>query len=325
MSEANQSNLRRIVSPGTKSRVLQSPGGPRPISKHNFSSEKGPIQVAKAATEPISAQHASNERWTSAETVSSPKEYSLPTSPDSLDVSFTKLEPVRQTSFEPLRSGTPTSVASAPVSGAKLWETLRHHVLTPPSRPSTPSQQTARSGTPKPLFPKLGLRQLVDNVTSMESGMRKFAEEILRACNIARYGELQRPTREREGSSSSQPSNSSARRLDYLRRPLSVASISSSTQASSPPSLRYLYQILVQYSTNMNAGQTSVQFPYENRVLSTLLCPFLSHKMYPVSRLEEEQLTAMDAFELLSNNWHAANEVRFCLLFVQMIIVFSPH
>ena len=318
MSESNQPNLHRIVSPGTKSRVLRSPGGPRSISKHSSSSEKGPIQVTKAATEPIPTQYAANERWTNAETVSSPKEYS----PGSLDVPFTKLQPVRQTSFEPLRPRTPTSVASAPASGAKLWETLRHHVLNPPSRPSTPSQQTARSGTPKPL----GLRQLVDNVTSMEGGMRKFAEDILRACNIARYGEVQRPSREREGSSSSQPSNSSARRLDYLRRPLSIASISSSTQASSPPSLRYLYQILVQYSTNMNPGQTSVQFPYENRVLSTLLCPFLSRKTYPISRLEEEQLTAMDAFELLSNSWAPANEVRFSLLLVvQRITVFSSH
>lgn len=140
-----------------------------------------------------------------------------------------------------------------------------------------------------------------------------------------RYGEIPRPSREREGSSSSQPSNSSARRLDYLRLPLSIASISSSTQASSPPSLRYLYQILVQYSTNMNPGQTSVQFPYENRVLFTLLCPFLSRKMYPIARLEEEQLTAVDSFELLSNSWAAANKVCSCPLLVQMITAFSSH
>ena len=292
----------------TKSTGLPSLRGPRPLGKHSPTSEKGPIQIMKAATDPISGYYGATERWSNAETVTSPPDYTLPT-PDPRDTSVPSFKPVRQATFEPMRSGTPTSVASAPVPSAKLWDNLRHHVLTP----STPSQLTARSGTPKfARLQKLGLKQLVEDVATM-GGTRKFAEDILRACNIARYGEIQRPSREKEGSSSSQPANSSGRRLDYLRRPLSTASLSSSTQPGSPPSLRYLYQILVHYSTNLNTDQNSVQLTYETRVLSTLLCPFLSRTNYPISRLEEEQLTAMDAFELLSNSWAPPDEVRCCL------------
>jgi hypothetical protein len=68
--------------------------------------------------------------------------------------------------------------------------------------------------------------------------------------------------------------------------------------------------MLVHYSTNLSTDQNSVQLPYETRVLSTLLCPFFAPTSYPESRLEEEQLTAMDAFELLSNNWTPVDEVR---------------
>jgi hypothetical protein len=305
--EKDQSDPRRLVS-STKAPGVISPRGPRLVSKHSSSNEKGPMQIMKSATEPASTPDDPNERWTNKEIVSSPTEYSSPT-PDAREGSLPRLEPMRQTSSETPRSNTPTSVAVAPASTAKLWDNLRHHVLTPSGRPSTPSQQTGRSVTPKPSrFPKFGLRQLVEGVTTMEGGMRKFAEDILRACHIARYGEIQRPSREREGSSSSQPPNSNTRRLDYLRRPLSVASLSSSTQTSSPPSLRHLYQILVHYSTNIIAGQIS-QLPYESRVLSTLLCPFLSRTIYPITRLEEEQLTAMDAFELLANSWTPADEV----------------
>jgi len=311
-SEKDQSDSPRSPSSfdSAKSMCLPSPLGPRPL-------EKGPIQVMKSVTDPISGYYGATERWTKTDNFSS-AEYTA--SPQ--DVTLPSLQPMRQASSEPMRFGTP-------VPSAKLWDNLRHHVLTPPVRPSTPSSiQTSRSGTPKPSrFAKLGLRQVVEDVATMEGDIRKFAEEILRACNIARYGEIQKPSREREGSSSSQPANSSGRRLDYLRRPLSIASISSSTQPTSPPSLRYLYQMLVHHSTNLNAGNKSVQIPNESRVLSTLLCPFLSHKNYPMSRLEEEQLTAMDAFELLSSSWAPADEVRCCLeLFaVSVMIAFRLH
>lgn len=299
-SDKDQSDSRRPSSlDSTKSMGLPSPRGPRPRK----SNEKGPIQVMKSVTDPISGYYGATERWKNTDSFT-PTEYT----PSPQDVSLPSLQPMRQASLEPMRFGTP-------LPSAKLWDNLRHHVLTPPVRPSTPSSlQTSRSGTPKPSrFAKLGLRQVVEDVATMEGGMRKFAEEILRACNIARYGEIQKPSREREGSSSSQPANSSGRRLDYLRRPLSIASISSSTQSTSPPSLRYLYQVLVHHSTNLNTDQRSVILPYESRLLSTLLCPFLSHRNYPMLRLEEEQLTAMDAFELLSNSWAPADEVRCCL------------
>jgi hypothetical protein len=308
--EKGQSDSRPSSFDSTKSMCLPSPRGPRPL-------EKGPIHVMKSATDPISGYYGATERWINTDNFT-PTEYT----PSPQDVSLPSLQPMRQASLEPMRFGTP-------VPSAKLWDNLRHHVLTPPVRPSTPSSlQTSRSGTPKPSrFAKLGLRQVVEDVATMEGGMRKFAEEILRACNIARYGETQRTSREREGSSSSQPANSSGRRLDYLRRPLSIASISSSTQPTSPPSLRHLYQILVHYSTNLNTDHRFVQIPYESRILSTLLCPFLSHKNYPMSRLEEEQLTAMDAFELLSSSWAPADDVCCCLkpFAISVMITFRLH
>lgn len=307
--ENDQSDVRRILSLDTsKSTGLHSPRGPRPV-KHN--SYKDSMQIRKSATEPTSG---ANESWTNSETVLSPTKDTI--SPSSQDGTLPRLEPVRQVS-EPVRSSTSTNATS--VTAARLWGNLRHHVLTPPVR------QTARSGTPKgSRFPKLGLKHLVEEVATMQDSMRTFAEAILRACNIARYGEIQKSLREREASASSQSGNSSGRRLDYLRRPHSAASISVST---SPPSLRYLYQILVQYSTNIHVGQTPVQLPHESRILSSLLCPFLSHTNYPFSRLEEEQLTAMDAFELLSDNWTPTEEVRHCLNFfiVQMMIGFRSY
>jgi hypothetical protein len=131
-SDKDQSDARHPFSNDTKSTGLPSPRGPRPV-KHSPTNEKGPIQVMKAATDPTSGYYA--ERWTNTQTVTLPAEYTLP-NPGPLP----SLKPMRQAaSFEPMRAGTPTNVSSA-VPSSKLWDNLRHHVLTPPVRPSTPSR-----------------------------------------------------------------------------------------------------------------------------------------------------------------------------------------
>jgi hypothetical protein len=43
--------------------------------------------------------------------------------------------------------------------------------------------------------------------------------------------------------------------------------------------------------------------------LSTLLCPFLTPAKYLAPKVEEEQVTAMDAFELVSKSWTPVDEV----------------
>lgn len=226
-----------------------------------------------------------------------------------------KLEPVRQPFLEPVRSSTPTnsSATATALPSSKLWENLRHHVLPSSVRPSTPTQQGSRSGTPKPSrFAKISsFKQLVDDARSVDADTRKFGEEILRACGVARYGEVM-PTRESVINTATSGGAAGGWKLDYLRRPHSVSSVPSSSQTASPPSFRYLYQILVSYSEGSNRRQVSTHFPHEDRLLSTLLSPFLFPTPYPVLRLDEEQITAVDAFELLSRSWPPTDGVCLC-------------
>lgn len=153
---------------------------------------------------------------------------------------------------------------------------------------------------------------------------RKFGGEILRACAAARYPEQPKNGKEREASSTStaltgtgtntSSSNSTGKKLDYLRRPQSVLSIASSSTGSlgsTAPSLRFLFQILVYHSVPLPDSKqlVSPNLLHESHVLSTLLCPFLTPAKYPALKVEEEQATAVEAFELVSKSWTAVDQV----------------
>ena len=246
-----------------------------------------------------------------------------------------KLEPVRSIGVAPVRSFTPDTAAPSPSATASRWENLRQHVLpvrplTPPQRPASAqssihSHLPSRSSTPKPSrLARLGFKHVVEQAREVVDDTRKFGGEILRACAVGRYPEQPRNGKERDASSSSttltstgtntSSSNLTGKKLDYLRRPQSVVSLASSSTGSlgsTAPSLRFLHQILVYHSAPFRDQKqhVSANLLYENHMLSTLLCPFLTPAKYPAPKVEEEKVTAMEAFELVSKSWVPVDEV----------------
>ncbi|KAF9485001.1 hypothetical protein BDN70DRAFT_848598 [Pholiota conissans] len=244
-----------------------------------------------------------------------------------------KLEPVRPIAIAPVPLRQFAALDAAPPTPSPTrarWENLRHHVLpaiqrplTPPQRP--PSAQSSirdglpsRSNTPKPSrLARLGFRHVVEHARDVVDENRKLGEELLRACSLARYPDHQQKA-SKEGSTTTLTSvgtmASSAvatgKKIDYLRRPQSVSATSlmaSNSNGPNAPSVRFLYQILVYHSgepTHLN----TLNLPHESQVLATLLCPFLTPTQYPMTRIEEEQNSAMETFELIINSWMPADE-----------------
>ncbi|KAF9051397.1 hypothetical protein BJ165DRAFT_1524338 [Panaeolus papilionaceus] len=204
-----------------------------------------------------------------------------------------------------------------------------------------------RSGTPKPSrLARLGFKQVVEHAREVIDDARRFGDEITRACAAARGGasapfETGRG-REREGSAFgsaiSLPGGASNLNLNLgmgmgigmgmgMGKRQSLASVSafSSLGAASgsgaatapPPSLKLLSQILIYNSgpahgaggaAGAGGAEQAFYLPHESLILSTLLCPFLTPTKYPISRLEEEQRMAIEAFELVSKSWVAFDE-----------------
>ena len=290
---------------------VEAPRGPRPMNPLELSN----VQEGDEKLEGTPVKHTRAEpspTWQD----STPSGPSL-TPP--LDQS-SKLEPVRPPSLFQGHTSTPSdSSDSNNRPPSKRWDSLRQHVL-PPVRPSTPpqrpgsaqshasSQQTGRSATPKPSrLARLGFRHVVEDV---RDEARKFGEELLRACAAARYSSMKEKDPSTNGTAPVAPIALSGKKLDYLRRPNSMSSVSLTSSQAPPPSLRFLHQILVYHTSpsEETGAQISIHLPHESQILSTLLCPFLVPNKY--YRVEEEQLISLDAFELVSKSWIPANEVR---------------
>lgn len=306
----------RSPRPSRPSFLFDAPHGPRPMNRSVFPDDQnkdGENTVSSIAKELVG----------DTDSIS----YSIIKPPMSPDQILNKLEPVRQTSLDStltsIHSDT-TNTIPIPAPGSKRWDNLRQHVLVHQSRPSTPTQPLSRPGTPKPSrLAKFGFKHVVEEARGIEVDTRKFGDDVLRACAIARYGEIQKSSKEREGSTAIVTTVApipGVKRLEYLRRPLSIASVSSSSSNTSTPSLRQLFQILVYYSENNGGLQISAHLPHESRLLSTLLCPFLMRTRYPITRLDEEQISAVESFELLSKSWRLVNEVRpYFALYLRLI------
>lgn len=218
---------------------------------------------------------------------------------------------------------------------------LPQHVTVPPPRPSTPpthSQQpssasslsvaSSRPQTPKPSrLARLGFRQVVEHAREVAiDETRKFSDEIQRACWSARFIEPSKTAKaEREpytgtmGSSLYLPFMSTAsipltgstntsvvnltqnsKQKHDLRRPQSMQSLSMSSR--SVPSLKYLYQLLLQRSSPSPDGIPPLPLPpCESLILSTLLRPFLMSE--PGSRMDEERWFAVETFDVLAKTW----------------------
>ncbi|CAA7264275.1 unnamed protein product [Cyclocybe aegerita] len=272
--------------------------------------------------------------------------------PPGSDRPHARLEPVRPISIAPTRPFSPNNTPATPSPTRVRWENLRQHVL-PPSRPLTPPQRPPsaqssvssllqRSTTPKPSrLGKLAFRQVVEGAQGIVDETRKFGEEILRACAIARYSEQQRSSKEKDASTTtltggtttmSSAAAAAVKRMDYLRRPQSTSSVALTSVAagiSAAPSLRFLYQILFYHAGLIEEGaqRISRHLPHEYQVLSTLLCPFLLPTKYPGEKLQEEQITSVEAFELVSKSWIPCDEaakVERCLWCIKAAAGLAP-
>ncbi|KAF9010224.1 hypothetical protein BDQ17DRAFT_1235125 [Cyathus striatus] len=236
----------------------------------------------------------------------------------------------------PLRSATPDSHLRYSKSKAR-WEHLRQHVLpssehpseTPPTLSQPPSASSrdisfSRPSTPKiSRFPRLGFRHIVEHAREVGDS-RKFGEEVLKACWAARYPDVLKGKVDKD-----QATIGSALYLPFMSTTsITTTSVSSThgvpstkkndfraVQASQPslaaglrstPSLRYLHQIIDHHANIIGDAGTFTVFPYENQVLSTLLFPFLSPQM--VLQLEEEQILAVQLFDLISRTWPPDSE-----------------
>ncbi|TFK72480.1 hypothetical protein BDN72DRAFT_957330 [Pluteus cervinus] len=225
------------------------------------------------------------------------------------------------------------------------WEQLRQQVLVPapPSQsPASfvaspqsfiPSGPPTRSQTPKPSkLGRFGFRQVVEHVRDMSDDSRRFASDIQRACWAARYPELHKSKSDKDphnttmgsslhlpfmassmgnGAGNAHPTatsnqmNMSNKKQD-VKRPQSVQSLAMGSIAT--PSLKQLYQTLLQYSTITLDGfpPSSTMFPHEIQVLSTLLTPFSGEETS--SRLEEERWYAVESFGIVMKTWFPSDE-----------------
>lgn len=226
------------------------------------------------------------------------------------------------------RPGSPkaSSLLPMPPSPSKLrWDSLRRHVLQDPTQ-SVTSTITPRDSSPKPSllapasirpstpkasrFPRLGMRQVVDNAReAVVDDLRRFAEDIEKACVETRNPDSGRaPKVEREPSQATVGS--------YLSLPLNVTGGSSTVQANSMskqasqqsfstsrPSVNVLLRTLERYEVSpMNRPR---MLPLENQVLSALLMPFLSPGV-----VDSEKQLALRAFTLITQVWRGeSNEV----------------
>ena len=241
--------------------------------------------------------------------------------------SSTRAERTTPTSISS-RSSTPTPDNAPPLSLTATrarWETLRQHVLSGRVRPSSPLQKqtptqasllgpSASSSTSRPSGRSwLGFKQAAVELTrDIDYDTRKFGKEILEACAAARYAEVSRLTRDRDGQlstillSGTTISALTGRKSDYF--PQSIASLTSASGSATAPSLKPLYKVLI-YHSRSSPETSQTPLPHESHVLRTLLCPFLTPSKYATVKEEEEKTTAVEAFERILKFWSPVDEV----------------
>lgn len=242
-------------------------------------------------------------------------------SPADRSRSSTKLEPIRPISTHSSSSTDNTLSAPSTTTTRARWENLRQHVLPGLVRPLSPQPSAFnRSSTPKPSgLARLGFRQVAEQAQEVVDDTRKFRKEILKACVAARYAEVSRSPKDRDGQGSttslagtitSTSTSGAGRKMDYF--PQSIASLTSSMVSTS--SLKLLYQVLIYHSRPPaeTDKRILVYLPLEGYVLGTLLCPFLTPSKYSVVQAEEEKVIAVEAFELILNIWTPVDEVSSC-------------
>lgn len=226
------------------------------------------------------------------------------------------------------------AAAPPPSPGRRRWDTVRYHVLpvgggtdTPP-RPSTPTDTSSpvpsRPSTPKGYRfgqKKPQVRQVVDELRAAEE-VRRFADELLKACWTVRFGEslmLGKPEREIQhtiGSTLNMPFMHSATSLP-LSSSASVVSLPVNQKANAgprrPPSIGSLALTngalasvtqIAKALTSTTSSNRPRQLPHEHLVWSALLVPFLSQDH---AEQDAERSVAIETFQMIIKTWNASS------------------
>lgn len=178
-------------------------------------------------------------------------------------------------------------------------------------------------------MPKLGFKQVVEQAPEASvDQIKRFADDILRASRAMRSVETKAQRREREGtlatvatsfnmnfmsSNANLGLNTSTSnylppsRAKAIRRPPSLQSVTVSHSPSAAPTS--LYTVISYYaSITLSQQQSTIVLPHESEVLSAFLSPFMSVRG---EKVINEQLQALEAFEIIVKTWRAASEVAF--------------
>lgn len=234
-----------------------------------------------------------------------------------------------------------------PSPSKRRWATLRSHVLPSvssvasdvpslptahreitsptglpgvPARPSTPQSRGYRFGQRK------AMRQVVDEVRAGHE-VRKFLDDIRKACWTVRFGEV--PIKSRVDRDNTQNTVGSSLHLPFMSS-TSVVPASSNSSATSlpatskvpglrrPPSVQSLTlaghtvasvtQIARALTSTTSSNRPRV-LPLQSLILSALLVPFISPR--DGTNAEGEQAIAVETFEYTVRSWKSpTGEVR---------------
>ncbi len=232
-----------------------------------------------------------------------------------------------------------TTIDEPPSPSLRRWDELRQHFL--PQLLSSRAPDVRSSSTPPPAFhvpprpstpkqfrmPKLGFKQAVEQAAEAPvDQITRFADDILRASRAVRSVETKAQRREREGTlatvatsfnmsfmssntslglSTPTPNYVPPSRAKAVRRPPSLQSMAVSHSPSAAPTP--LYAVISYYASITPSQQHStIVLPHESEVLSALLSPFMSIRS---EKVVNEQLQAMEAFEIIVKTWRASSEV----------------
>jgi len=221
--------------------------------------------------------------------------------------------------------------AEPPSPSRARWDSVRRHIIrspspsiTPPPAPplqsipkpfASPLPPGGRPGTPKSSrFPRLGMRQVVDNAREIAvDDMRKFTMELERACAQLRAPEVIRNRPVREGSIGGSAFSLSLPHSTGVTSTIPSTNWSKQSAGSiiapPQPSVLTLLRTLEQFEASLLHFPRTL--PLENQVLSALLVPF----MLP-DPSEREQDYALRAFSLIIKTWRTDSpEVRQILAF----------
>ncbi|KAI0266517.1 hypothetical protein BC834DRAFT_823723 [Gloeopeniophorella convolvens] len=229
-----------------------------------------------------------------------------------------------------------------PSPSKRRWDDIRRHFLPPQSTAPAPSEPAQAAASPSPVsqtpprpstpkqfrIGKLGFKQVVEQAQGASVDQAKrFADDVLRASRTMRSFEVKAPRRDREGtlatmatslnmtfmaanasfgmtSPFSVSSHPAPGRAKVVRRPPSLQSVATSSQG--PPSTSTsLHAVISYYASVTSAQHIALALPHEDEVLSALLVPFTSVVR---ERAEDEQLQAIETFEILVKTWRATSD-----------------